>query len=283
MWTPSRPVHDLHILLCQESSRVTFWWGVALSWTYTSFVQKRPSPRKANYHGVAWCSVGGWGFHLAPPVHSFQNQRWQPMQNWGATVTANGLEAHIWQSLPLPVVHTSMTITVKHREVKLLTEDTAPPVPEVPPQMWAFHSGAKSPLVFPERHISGEHYRGILRNALVPCARQHFGYNFCYPDDYATPHRAHARVVLVFLQQGNVTKMGQPAISPDCNPIELIWDEWGRAIISMDNSCQNFGQPCQALLDKCAETPVESLQRLVATTQWACKKTHSNREHHTKI
>ena len=35
-----------------------------------SFNQKRPSPREACYRGESWCSVGGWGFLLAPPVHS---------------------------------------------------------------------------------------------------------------------------------------------------------------------------------------------------------------------
>ena len=50
---------------------------------------------------------------------------------------------------------------------------------------------------------------GILRNTLVPFAWQHFGDNYRYQDDSATPHRAW--VVLDFLQQDNATKMEQPA------------------------------------------------------------------------
>ena len=72
----------------------------------------------------------------------------------------------------------------------------------------AFHSGAKSPLVL--------------------------------QDDNATLD--HAQVINDFLQQGNVTKMEQPARSPDCNPIKYIWDELGRAVTSMDNPPQNFGE-----------------------------------------
>ena len=53
--------------------------------------------------------------------------------------------------------------------------------------------------------------------------------------------------------------------SPDCNPIEHIWDELGHAITSMDNQSPNLGEFHQALLDKWAEIPVECLQRLAAS------------------
>ena len=127
----------------------------------------------------------------------------------------------------------------------------------------AFHSGAKSPPVLPVRYLTGELYRGILWNSVVPFARQHFGDNYRYQDDSATPH--HAQVVLDFLQQGNITKIEQPARSPSCNPTEHIWDELGRAITSMDNPPQNLSGVRQALLGKWAEIPVERLQRLVAS------------------
>ena len=94
-------------------------------------------------------------------------------------------------------------------------------------------------------------------------ARHYFGVNYRYQDDNATPHRA--RVVLDFLQQGNVTTMEQPPRSPDCNPIEHLWDELGRAISFMDNPPQNLDELCQALLDKWAQIPVQGLQRLVAS------------------
>ena len=86
----------------------------------------------------------------------------------------------------------------------------------------AFHNNAKSPLMLPDGYLTGVLYRGILQNTLVQFARHYFGDNYRYQDDNATPHRA--RVVLDFLQQGNVTKMEQPPRSPDCNPIEHLWD-----------------------------------------------------------
>ena len=124
----------------------------------------------------------------------------------------------------------------------------------------AFHNSAKSPLVLPDGYLTSVLYRGILQNTLVPFARHYFGDNYRYQDDNATPHRA--RVVLDFLHQGNVTKMEQPPRSPDCNPIEHLWDELDRAISSMDNPPQNLDELRQALLDKWAQIPV---QRLVAS------------------
>ena len=127
----------------------------------------------------------------------------------------------------------------------------------------AFHNSAKSPLVLPDGYLTGVLYRGILQNTLVPFARHYFGDNYRYQDDNATPHRA--RVVLDFLQQGNVTKMEQPAKSPDCNPIEHLWDELGQAFSSMDNPPQNLDELRQALLDKWVQIPVQRLQPLVAS------------------
>ena len=117
------------------------------------------------------------------------------------------------------------------------------------------------PLVLPDGYLTGVLYRGILQKTLVPFARHHFGDNYRYQDNNATPHRA--RVVLDFIQQGNVTKMEQPPRSPDCDPIEHLWDELGRAISSMDNPPQNLDELHQALLDKWAQIPVQCIQRLV--------------------
>ena len=110
-------------------------------------------------------------------------------------------------------------------------------------------------------HVWGAFHNNAKSHTLVPFARHYFGDNYRYQDDNATPHCA--RVVLDFLQQGNVTKMEQPPRSPDCNPIEHLWDELDRTISSMDNPPQNLDGLRQALLDKWAQIPVQRLQRLV--------------------
>ena len=123
---------------------------------------------------------------------------------------------------------------------------------------------APNPLLCSLTDISPVNSIGAFcKNTLVSFARHYFGDNYRYQDDNATPHRA--RVVLDFLQQGNVTKMEQPPRSPDCNPIEHLWGELGRAISSMDNPPQNIDELRQALLDKWVQIPVQRLQRLVAS------------------
>ena len=127
----------------------------------------------------------------------------------------------------------------------------------------AFHNSAKSTLVLPDGYLTGVLYWGISQNTSVPFARHYFGDNYRSQDDNATPHRV--RVVPDFLQQGNVTKMEQPQRSPDCNPIEHLWYELGRAISSMGNPPQNLHELRQTVLDKWVQIPAQLLQRLVAS------------------
>ena len=54
-----------------------------------------------------------------------------PYHDGEAMVTVEWLDVCIYRPLPLPAVHTSMTITVKRHEARVITEDTVPPVPEV--------------------------------------------------------------------------------------------------------------------------------------------------------
>ena len=82
------------------------------------------------------------------------------------------------------------------------------------------------------------------RDILVPFARQHFGDNFCYQDHDATPHRS--RVMTDYPQQEGITKMDQSAQSPDCNPIDHLWDELGHAINNMDDPPHNLNELRQA-------------------------------------
>ena len=97
----------------------------------------------------------------------------------------------------------------------------------------------------------------------MPFARQHVGDSYPYLDDNAISQ--HSQGVLDFLQHGNITKMEQPARSPDCNFVEHIWDELCHAITSMNNPLQNLGELRQAVWDKLAEIPVEDIQCLVAS------------------
>ena len=51
-------------------------------------------------------------------------------------------------------------------------------------------------------------------------------------DDNARPHRS--RAVTAYLQSEAVTSVPWPAMSPDFNPIEHIWDMLGRRILARE-------------------------------------------------
>jgi transposase len=59
-----------------------------------------------------------------------------------------------------------------------------------------------------------------------------------FMDDNARPHRA--RIVQKILQQEAVQAIPWPAMSPDMNPIEHVWDFIGRKINQRNPKCQNI-------------------------------------------
>ena len=120
------PVHELHILFPQKSSG-----AMALSWVLTIHKVSSKNARCPGKHTIV----------EKPDVveSSIQHHHFTPLMvdctpyyDWGAMVTAHWLDACIYRSLPLPAAHSTMTTTVK-REARLITEDTVPPLSEVPP------------------------------------------------------------------------------------------------------------------------------------------------------
>nr|CAH7716676.1 unnamed protein product [Callosobruchus chinensis] len=81
--------------------------------------------------------------------------------------------------------------------------------------------------------MTGAYYLQNIINAIVQPLRNEIGDQFIFMDDNARPHRT--RAVQQALENGNIAKVEWPAMSPDMNPIELVWDYVLRGIFNRNN------------------------------------------------
>ena len=79
-------------------------------------------------------------------------------------------------------------------------------------------------------------------------------------DDNARPHRS--RAVTAYLQSEAVTSVPWPAMIPELNPIEHIWDILGRRIQVREPPVQNIRQLEAALHREWQQLSQEDIRRL---------------------
>jgi hypothetical protein len=77
-------------------------------------------------------------------------------------------------------------------------------------------------VVVPVRLNAMNYIENILEDHVVPAAYG-VGQNFILMQDNAKPHTA--GITRNFLQERGIQIMECPALSPDLNPIEYVWDE----------------------------------------------------------
>ena len=94
--------------------------------------------------------------------------------------------------------------------------------------VWAaINQTFKSELVIVNGNLTARQYIDrSLRPVVVPMFRQRPGLTFF--QDNALPHTA--RLTRDFLANNNVNALPFPAYSPDCNPIEHMWNVLGRRL-----------------------------------------------------
>ena len=95
-------------------------------------------------------------------------------------------------------------------------------------------------------------------------------------DDNARPHRA--RIVQHVLQQKAVQTIPWPAMSPDMNPIEHVWDFIGRKINQRNLKCQNIDELRTAILQEWQQLP----QDLVRSMTRRVTELHNKRDGYTR-
>ena len=121
----------------------------------------------------------------------------------------------------------------------------------------------RSPLVVINGTLTAQRYiDNVLQPTLLPFLTQHGGPNrFIFQQDNATHHSA--RITQQFLQQNGVRVMAWPAMSPDMNCIEHLWDILGRRIDHHVPRVQTRDDLIAALHYHWNNIPQQQIRRLV--------------------
>jgi hypothetical protein len=85
-----------------------------------------------------------------------------------------------------------------------------------------------------------------------------------------------------FLQEREIQVMEWPALSPDLNPIEHVWDQLDRRVHKRRNPPLTIQELTQALIEEWESIPQESLRRLVRSMPRRCEEVIRIRGGHTQ-
>jgi transposase len=145
-----------------------------------------------------------------------------------------------------------------------------------------FSFDSKLDLYVLDGNLTGQKYRdNVLAPRVVPYFDNHaLADRPMFMDDNARPHRA--RIVQHFLQQEAVQTIPLPAMSPDMNPIEHVWDFIGRKINQRNPKCQNIDELRTAILHEWQQFPQERLRRLVGSMTRRVTELHNKPGRYTR-
>jgi hypothetical protein len=120
----------------------------------------------------------------------------------------------------------------------------------------------KLDLVTIQCNLTGDQYiRDVLQPVVVPHFDNHpLTTRPVYMDDNDRPHCS--RAVTVYLQSKAVTSIPWPAMSPDLNPMEHIWDVLGHRMHARESPVQNICQLEAALHREWQQLSQQDIRRL---------------------
>ena len=145
-----------------------------------------------------------------------------------------------------------------------------------------FSFDCKLDLYVLDGNLTVQKYRD---NVLAPRVVPHFDNHALadrpmFMDDNARLHRA--RIVQHLLQQEAAHTITWPAMSPDMNPIQHVWDFIGRTINQRNPKCQNIDELRAAILQGWQQFPQERLRRLVRSMTSRVTELHNKRGGYTR-
>ena len=127
----------------------------------------------------------------------------------------------------------------------------------------------KTELVIIEGNLNAVRYQNeILEPVAIPYL-QNLGPNSILQDDNAHPHRG--RIITEYLQNLGVERMEWPAVSPDLNPIEYLWDQLGRAVRARVTNATMLADLRQILVEEWDAIPQQCVTRLVTSMRRRCQ------------
>ena len=136
-------------------------------------------------------------------------------------------------------------------------------------------NGRTDLVVMVNQTINAERYGEMcILQHVVPFA-QNFGEGFILVDDNAPPHRA--QIIEEMLTTHNIERMNWPARSPDCNPIEHVWDELQRRLRSRQEAPRNLHALANALVEEWEQLPLVVINNLIESMPRRCEAVRRSR------
>ena len=121
--------------------------------------------------------------------------------------------------------------------------------------------------------MNGQMYRdSVLIDTVAPHFDNHpQASRPLYMDNNARSHRA--RIVNQYKQQEAIDTIPWPAMSPDMNPIEHVWDYIGQRLNHRNPQCHNLAELRTAMVEEWQNVLHYKLRRLVHSIEASCKRT----------
>lgn len=143
------------------------------------------------------------------------------------------------------------------------------------------HSSGKTDIVFFKtargRGLNAQSYVvNVLRPVVLPYVRARPG--MILQQDNARPHTA--RHTPQFLNQQNVNVLPWPALSPDINPMEHVWDYMERRI--RQQNVHNRQGLQRAILQEWNNLPLRFIRKLISSMPRRCRALEDARGGHTR-